>query len=82
MALSIQCLVSGLEGETLSQDRAWSRDRVLEKEQQASQPSGILGKRLPDDLMPFYNRVTRWEGEGEGQVHASDLDRGVRWCLV
>lgn len=37
MALSIQCLVSGLEGETLSQNRAWSRDRVLEKEQQASQ---------------------------------------------
>lgn len=76
MALSIQCLVSGLESETLSQNRAWSWNGVLEREQQASQALWDPWINvIPDD------RVTRWEREGEGRVHASDLDRGVRWCL-
>lgn len=76
MALSIQCLVSGLESETLSQNQAWSWNGVLEREQQASQALWDPWINvIPDD------RVTRWEREGEGRVHASDLDRGVRWCL-
>lgn len=62
-----QRLMCGLEGETLSQQRAWPSDGVLGREQdehRGCRPCALC------------SRVTR------GRGFTRDLDRGIGWCLV
>lgn len=71
MALSTQGLVCGLEGETLSQHRAWPSAGVPGREQQAASPRAV------DEGHAAELR----EGKGKGGF-TCDLDRGTdgAWC--
>lgn len=68
--------VSGLEREALSQNQAWSWDGETELQSPPALQGPWTGV-IPVSLMPSHSRVTRWEGEGEGRVHTSELDQGI-----
>lgn len=67
-----QCLAPGLEG-ALSQNWAWSWDRVLERERQA--PQTLRGPWTHVYLMLSCPSAAGLRNR-KGRVHTSDLDPG------
>lgn len=71
MALSPQGLVCGLEGETLSQHRAWPSDGVPGREQQAASPRAVDGVT--------QQSYERGRGRAGSHVTLTEEPDGV-WC--
>lgn len=74
MALSSQCLVWSVRPSPRIRHGPGMEKQSCSHPQPSKGPwTGVI----PVSLMPSHSRVTRWEGEGEGRVHASELDQGI-----